>query len=230
MRWRPVSLFFALALVVSACGDDTTTDTGEAGAAEAGATDDPDGSDGAAETTAPTETTAPPTTDGGDAEATTGEAATGGGEASGGGADCLIGTWEAPRDAVEDQVTANLATLPGVSPALEDGKMTAEFRPDMTADFVTQARVSGNHPDVGRIEGTMDGLFVVDWVVEADVLTYTAKSFDLVVSIDGLTIPDVPGPAEGDEASVTFTCAGDQLEIVPNSPFARLPPQWTRVG
>ena len=226
MRWRPVSLLFALALVVSACGDDTTTDTGEEGAAEAGATDEAEGSDETAETTAPTETTAPPIDDAGDDEATTDDA----GEASGGGADCLIGTWEAPRDAVEDQVTANLATLPGVSPALEDGKMTAEFRPDMTADFVTQARVSGNHPDVGRIEGTMDGLFVVDWVVEADVLTYTAKSFDLVVSIDGLTIPDVPGPAEGDEASVTFTCAGDQLEIVPNSPFARLPPQWTRVG
>ncbi len=225
MRSRTLlALTLAVALLATACGLGSSSDTEAAETAETDSAVDGGEGDGVTSDSSSSETDDSDTSDTTD----TTEADSGGG--AGGGADCLIGKWEAPRDAFEEQITANLAAIPGVEPVLEDGQMTAEFRADMTADFVTQATISGNHPDLGRLEGIIDGLFVVDWVVDGDLLTYTTTSFDFDVAIDGFPFPDAPGPAEGDQASVNFTCSGDQLEIAPNNPAVRLPAQWTRVG
>ncbi|MCP3990270.1 MAG: hypothetical protein GY724_14430 [Actinomycetia bacterium] len=230
MRSRILVAFtLSFALIVTGCGDGSSSDS-EAADVES-ATDGSESSDDSASDPSSdgVETTEVETTEA-DTSETSEATADGSGGSSGGGADCLVGSWEASRDDFEEQITANLAAIPGIDPTLEAGQMTADFRADMTADFVTQATVSGDHPDLGRLEAIMDGLFVVDWVVEGDLLTYTTVSYTFDVAIDGFPFPDIPGPVEGDQASVNFTCSGDQLEIAPTNPAVRLPTQWTRVG
>lgn len=198
----------ALGLVLSACAEREPDVS-----AEGEATPTPEGAGGSE----------------GEAEA---EDPAGGGDAvpPGGGDECLVGSWTADGDQVAAIVVASVPSLPGVEPTVDHGTMTAEFRADHTADFVTQAGVTVDAPELGPVSGTMDGLMVVDWSTEGETLTYTTTSFDLTVAIDDLPLPSGPGPADGEQASVTYACEGDSLQLEANAPFMRLPANWTRTG
>jgi hypothetical protein len=209
-----------MALTLASCADsDDTTSTDETETTD-DATSGEGTDDAADDATASDESADDAASDDGDS----------GGEVAGGGADCLIGTWEAPRDEVEAVVLANVPAVPGLTVELVDGTMTAEFRADQTAEFVTQASVSAETNELGTIDGSMDGLNVVDWAVDGDTLTYTTTSFELTLAVGDLPLPEVPGPAPGESASATFSCEGDTLELTPDNPLVRLPQRLTRVA
>ncbi len=143
---------------------------------------------------------------------------------------CVVGMWEAPREAVEEQVDAALAGIPGVEPELEEGSVTADFRNDGTADFVTQAVASGTDPALGRLTGSIDATMGVTWMVEGERLSYTTTSWDMELLIADQPFPGVPGPTIGETASVTFTCTGDVMTIDSAEGALPLPTRWNRVG
>ena len=239
MRSRTLQAFLlalALALGASACSSDSTeteTETGDAETSDAEASDaettdaGADGSDSSSDGSADASDESSAETSASDETTDPSEAAadTGGG----GGSDCLVGSWEAPQEVVQEQILGNLAGVPA-EVELVDGSVTAEFRADQTADFLTQASVLITVPDFGELEGSMDSVNRVDWSVEGDVMTFTTTEFNLDLAVDGFPIPEVPGPAPGESGSATFTCNGDTLELEADNPLARIPTRLNRVG
>jgi hypothetical protein len=228
--FQALLLALAVILFASACSSDSESTDTDAETSDA----ETDGSDSASSETedvsGDASDDASDDSSAADESTDTSEAAadTGGGD-GGEGADCLIGTWEAPQEVVEEQVLGNLAGVPAEI-ELISGSVTAEFRADQTADFVTQAEVLVTVPDFGEHEGTMDGLNSVDWSVVGNVMTFTTTDFNLDMAVDGYPFPEVSGPAPGDSATLVFSCSGDVLELTNDNLLAPIPARLNRVG
>ncbi len=178
-----------------------------------------------------------PQDDGAGAEDTdTDEGAGDTGDGEGGLAACLAGTWVLDRQSVIDATIASMGMPEGTSaPEITvTGDAVMTFGPDGALRTEYQQQLADMTIDIGgqvlRTVSSMDGVLVGTYTVSADTVTLSDLDASGVTADVTATIDDAPYDV-GDAAamsiaglevggSMTATCSGDELQVVPTTPGA----------
>lgn len=219
MRTKLAGLI-ALLLVVAACSSDGTADSSTTSAADATTTT-------AAATT--TTTAAITTTDG----PTTTSGSQGGGE---GGEACLVGTWEASEQSLQERFETLMADS-GLEIAEVTGSITLEIRADGTSDYTFNEVTLTSEVEGNQFRVQITGASSADWTATGDTITTTSTSSDLEITTfiqigDEVIEGEVPIDAdfEPEEGSATYTCSEDLLTVETTEGTESPIQEYTRAG